>query len=466
MEKITLLNDQAIGEGTPEDHDGLGFGEYSKVLGEAAYHTPGPFTIGIYGEWGTGKTSLMHMVENYLSGKEDVITVWFNAWRFEAEEHPIVPLIGSIVRELEQHKTFRKKLEDGAVIPVIRALRAVAYGFSARGKNMIDREEALTPDPLLDGSLYFDAFQALSKDKLPKRAKVVIFIDDLDRCFPDKAVKLLESIKLVLSQPGFTYVLGVARNVLEYYLMHKYRKEFGVSEGIAEFEGQAYLDKLVQLPFPIPPHRSRMEDFWGSVLNRLGKPGREDFEKLVPIIAPALGSNPRSGVRFINNLLIDREIYKATSGKKEFKEIGISFFAISRSLQQRWVEMFLLLMRDEDNKVCSTILKWLDQDIPDNKELSSPQYQQAADLLRRNSELQKILKSDYGKEWLGEEKKRKASIDFLQTERTNADEQKLHSVPILNLYLLYHSGSPSTKTAATRLMGLLDKANFLLPLKC
>jgi predicted KAP-like P-loop ATPase len=66
----------------------------------------------VFGEWGTGKTSLMRLIERMLVDNDDVVTVWFNAWRYEQEEHPIVPLVGTIVQALEQHQTLGKRVSE------------------------------------------------------------------------------------------------------------------------------------------------------------------------------------------------------------------------------------------------------------------------------------------------------------------------------------------------------------------
>src|SRR5215469_8047329 len=63
--KIRLIADQAIGETDQRDVDGLGFDIYARMLASAAIDTRGPFTIGVFGEWGAGKTSLMRMVERH-----------------------------------------------------------------------------------------------------------------------------------------------------------------------------------------------------------------------------------------------------------------------------------------------------------------------------------------------------------------------------------------------------------------
>jgi KAP family P-loop domain len=189
MARLQLLTDQALDEAGFEGTDGLGFDSYAQILSNAALSTPGPFTVGIFGEWGTGKTSLMKMISDTLSKEPETITVWFNAWRFEKEEHPIVPLVASIVKELERNKTFLRQLGD-AGCNLVRSLRAVAYGFSAKStvklpgfaeieasfvaKDMIDRVDNLRPDPLLDRSLYYEAFETLASVHLEKRARIVI----------------------------------------------------------------------------------------------------------------------------------------------------------------------------------------------------------------------------------------------------------------------------------------------------
>lgn len=390
MEKLTLLTDQPLGEGNALENDGLGFKSYAEVLGNAALGTPGPFTIGIFGEWGTGKTSLMKMLEDYLAEDKDVITVWFNAWRYEKEEHPIVPLIATIIRGIELKKGLLEKLgETGKSL--IRALRAVAYGFSSKAKikipgfaeleagfvakDMIERYEHLSPDPLLDRSLYFEAFETLSKVKLGKNHRIVVIIDDLDRCFPDLAIKLLESIKLVLSQPGFIFILGVSRRVIEGYLQHRYQKDYGIED----FTGHTYLDKIVQLPFHIPPHSGRMETFSKTLLQRIEESDRKILEEILPIIGVACGNNPRSTVRFINNLLIDRGIDKTLSTQEE--EMDIGYFAVSRSLQQRWPDVFSLLSTSD--QLCYALSEWKDNAINEEENEKA-----------ENKEIAKILSSD------------------------------------------------------------------------
>lgn len=422
MSELKLLNDEALCEGDEEHEDGLGFSTYAQVLADAAVGTTGPFTIGVFGEWGTGKTSLMKLIESNLSGQEGVHTVWFNAWRFEQEEHPIIPLIATIIRSLEKNKKLRGKAS------LIKALRSTAYGFSVKSKvnilglaeieaslvpkDIIDHFEKLSSDPLLDRSLYYDAFERISKLRTEDDPRIVVLIDDLDRCFPTLAIRLLESIKLVLSQPGFIFILGVARSVIEGYLNHRYQEEFGISD----YKGSLYLDKIVQLPFHIPPHQKRMEEFSDKLLDRIDSEIRESFKQILPVIAAASGNNPRSTIRFVNNLLIDLAISsKLTKTTSEEAEISIDFFAVSRCLQQMWPNAFNLLMASDS--LCEAVLNWKPDDYPAKRKSPDAGRAGLANTLYADKDFQRLLTSTPGEKWLRIPEMRKAAVEFLLTQR-------------------------------------------------
>src|SRR3990172_1811478 len=93
--------------------DGFGYDDYANtILGmitDARF--PSPFTFGIFGEWGSGKTSLMHMIEALLGKYPDkLVPVWFNPWRYEKEKHLIVPFLKTIQYSLTNHITSSTSL--------------------------------------------------------------------------------------------------------------------------------------------------------------------------------------------------------------------------------------------------------------------------------------------------------------------------------------------------------------------
>ena len=88
--------------------DGFGYDKYANtiigMITDAKF--PSPFTFGIFGEWGSGKTSLMRMIEETLQNNhsEKLVPVWFNPWRYEKEKHLIVPFLKTIQYSLLKHE--------------------------------------------------------------------------------------------------------------------------------------------------------------------------------------------------------------------------------------------------------------------------------------------------------------------------------------------------------------------------
>lgn len=433
--KLRLLTDQAIFEKNNPRKDALSFSSYAEVIKNVILGTDGPFTIGIFGEWGSGKTSLMKMVEHSFLENHDsnIIPIWFNAWKFERVEHPIIPLIAMIISQLEKNKKKMKKLYKGGN-KLIQSLRAIAYGFSATtklqipgvggieagfaAKDMIDRNEKFTYSPLLEKSFYDHVFEALDEINLNNNnnsLKILVIIDDLDRCFPENSIKLLESIKLVLSQPGFFFVLGISSIIVEGYLQYKYEEIYGIKE----FRGSAYLDKIIQLSFDIPPHSTKMEKFAQSLIEQLdSEDDKQQLSQITAVIGIACNDNPRTVVRFINRLLIDKAVYASLlQGNTGKPPVTIGYFAVTRSLQQQWKFFYDLIIHTEDNKLCEKILSW-----KENPEKLKPNVKNSDDenkiikTLNADSNLKKLLYSRIGQEWLSDLQLRNTTIDFIITQ--------------------------------------------------
>lgn len=421
-----LISDQAVGGRNAQKTDGLGFDTYAEVLANAARDTEGPFTIGIFGEWGTGKTSLLNLVQEKLDNEPEVFTVWFNAWQYEQDEHPIVPLIATIISAVQEIETEDKRLK-GQIATLLKTLKAVAYGISIKAKfqipaiagleanldasKVIDKLQDIRKDVLLESSLYYKAFETLASIEIPD-IKIVVLIDDLDRCLPPQAVKLLESIKLVLSQKGFIFLIAVARKVIEGFLERRYEKEYGVDRE----HGRLYLDKIVQLPFYVPPHEKRMQELCENLIEQESlKNVANDFREILPIIGLACANNPRTVVRFLNNLLIDHEIY--TRLYEEDKDVPLAMFAISRALEQRWQEFYNAIRSNQAR--CDVITDWLTRsDIPDAPGTSDVWLQRAHKVLSSDQNLAGLMCSSAATQWLNNEATRIRTTEFLVEQRT------------------------------------------------
>jgi len=98
--RYALLGDVPVRESKRGDL--LKFSSYARVLARATIETKDSITIGVFGEWGTGKTSLMRLIKEEVDNEKTAAAVWFNAWQYEKEEHLIVPLTATINKELAQ----------------------------------------------------------------------------------------------------------------------------------------------------------------------------------------------------------------------------------------------------------------------------------------------------------------------------------------------------------------------------
>ena len=338
MKPIYLLQDNAR---ELLDDDYLGMKAWFDVIAGTAIGNDGPFTIGIYKEWGYGKTTLLRLakqtVEEHPEGKnEPVVTVWFNAWQFEREAHPLFPLIAAITDAIEKRVGGKSDDKPSKLKKIGLSLRALIRGMKLSGEVGVpllgkvgvefDAAAALTAEDLLGKQtnplqaelLYHSAFELLGDAaKGAGKAKIVVFIDDLDRCNPENAVRLLENIKLVLAQKGFVFVLAVDNLVIETYLDKIYEEKYGFKAGTGR--GRKYLEKIVQLPLEIPPHEKRFPEYVGKLIGELAKKyPKKDLKidalrTVQKVLADHVGHNPRRLVRLIDGFIIDAFLWEGTA---------------------------------------------------------------------------------------------------------------------------------------------------------
>ncbi len=167
---------------------------------------------------------------------------------------------------------YNKKLVESAQ-KVSIAARAIAYGaklnffgLALTGKDIIEREKQLTieqEDELTSlantlPAIYYDITNHLEQAVKVDDFRIVCFVDDLDRCLPEKAVELLESIKLFLDIPGYLFIIGVAREVIAKGIAYRYRhlnqwEDNAFTKHAKTIKADDYLDKMIQMPLEIPP---------------------------------------------------------------------------------------------------------------------------------------------------------------------------------------------------------------------
>lgn len=273
--KVDLLNNEAIAKTIIE------------LLREKPDH---PVTIGVHGDWGAGKSSVLEMIEAGFSGQDDVLCLKFNGWRFQGFEDAKIALIEGIVTGLVEKRPALTKA-GGAVKDVFNRIDWLKVAKRAGGLAVTAFTGIPTPDQIgavlgtLEG-MFADPGKLATKenltsaidgvkemlkpaetknvpeeveafrkafDKLLKDAgirQLVVLIDDLDRCLPDTAIETLEAIRLFVFTARTAFVVAADEAMIE-YAVRKHFPDLPETTGPRDY-ARNYLEKLIQVPFRIP----------------------------------------------------------------------------------------------------------------------------------------------------------------------------------------------------------------------
>ena len=249
-----------------------------------------PLSVGVHGDWGAGKSSVLMMVEEAFEGNERVLCVRFNGWLFQGFEDAKAVLIETVVDELLRKRPTHRKLADQAEKVLRRvdwmkvARKASSYGISlatgiphretirdlgdaaravlARGGEGATAENLAT---LVGGSN--DFLREVEEDGAPEQMhsfreefeellqradidRLVVLVDDLDRCLPEIAIETLEAIRLFLFVPRAAFVIAADEGMIE-YAVRQHFPDLPVTTGPATY-ARNYLEKLIQVPFRLP----------------------------------------------------------------------------------------------------------------------------------------------------------------------------------------------------------------------
>ncbi len=236
-------------------YDCLGYSSYVEVLANICTQRElAPLTLGIFGAWGSGKTSLMTMLRYQLDQAVETNkarTLWFNAWKYEGRDEAQSALIHAILGKLTAGRTLANDAKD--------VFDRLIKGASVLKLAKFITKTAITLTPDLAG--FLDCFKEQSKEVAETMEQfeqdfqsllskidvghIVVFIDDLDRCPSNKVIETFETIKLFLNTPQCTFVIGADPQRIE--------QAVGEVYGVVDSRRtKDYLEKIVQLPFNIP----------------------------------------------------------------------------------------------------------------------------------------------------------------------------------------------------------------------
>lgn len=380
--------------------DMLSFEPYAELLHEMALsERVNPLTIGLFGNWGSGKSTVLNLIDKKISAENNkkVVSIFVNAWMFEGYDDAKTALMEVILRTLEDNRSVRekvggaiKKLKDRvdwfrlggyALKKGTPLLLSAAFGnpipILLEGLNTIVPKDQTQAEEKIAQLIEMKEFlKDLPEDNVVENIRkfreefeqmmgesglenLIIIIDDLDRCSPERVIETMEAIKLFLSVKKTTFIIAIDEDVVSYAVQRKYPKIDDASLDISK----DYIEKIVQMPIKIPelsdievknyllllvcemflngPHldkllsglKERTVFVKGEIISQeeirsileheedtsdaFFKPGhnKEDFElqldvfgRVADVISTTLKGNPRQAKRFLNTFYIRKKL--------------------------------------------------------------------------------------------------------------------------------------------------------------
>ncbi len=262
-----------------------------------------PITIGVFGDWGSGKSSIMETLKMRYDEehKEDksIVCLQFNGWIFEGYDDAKAALISSILECFQDRKSFGQKAVNKArkLAKSVNWMRVLGFGVKniatpiiaasltggatlapqifnwfqnlisdperiAEKINGIDiediRKKYFKENPSISIEEQYQMVRQFRKDfrnllDEAKISKLIILIDDLDRCLPDRIIDNLEAIKLFLNVENTAFIIGADPRIVRDAIRHRYKELISRDENSEN--GRVvidYLEKLIQIPYTLP----------------------------------------------------------------------------------------------------------------------------------------------------------------------------------------------------------------------
>jgi predicted KAP-like P-loop ATPase len=392
------------------DKDFLGFDVHTMLIKELIKDEKMlPLTIGLFGDWGSGKSSILESLKIDLEKEDKTACLYFNGWVFEGYDDAKAALLETILKAFEDEEKFGKGLKKDIkkLFKSVNWMRVIGFGiknialpFTAAyitgGLSTIPqlisglKEAAKDPSDLIakiqghdtegflkqfikDNDVETDTFDLVRKfrddfEKLLESSKIeklVIIIDDLDRCLPDRIIDNLEAIKLFLNVKNTAFIIGADPRIVRHAIEHRYKDKIidESSENTNDRIVNDYLEKLIQIPYNLPKLSDSEVETYITLLfceNDLDIP--DDFKKVLeafkkfretdrysvfdfakvkqtvgpdktgkleqnvsliaklsPIISESLYGNPRQIKRFLNTFMLRKKL-AVLANIKDFKD--------------------------------------------------------------------------------------------------------------------------------------------------
>lgn len=407
---IESLENDAIGR----NNEVFNFSELLSTL-------EGPYSVAIDSEWGSGKTFFVKQVkmlldslnpqskvdketrdkilkkfnldkelnENSEKVDDSIYSIYFDAWKNDADDEPIKSLIYDIMLELNFKYNFSDTKLTDAGIRALKFLTPVIGGAVETGSKILDSlfsEEQLKPF-IKKKSFEKEIQNFISELPNERGNKLVIFIDELDRCNPAYAVKLLEQIKHYMEDDRIIFVFSVNINQLQHTIKHYYGNNFNATK---------YLDRFFDLQVKLP--KANMMKFYEN----MGLNNSENYtiNTVCVSIIETFDFSLREIVRLYQNVKVATENFKEDlydSNSQEFLNYCIIPIIIAINLIDR--DLYTNVIEGRNSEPISKVFSNLPENFLDNfllekdetsEDMNSDKFEKLYNAIFNSREFKKI----------------------------------------------------------------------------
>jgi hypothetical protein len=310
-QQFALLSDHPI----EHDDDMFRYHDVADRLADLVLDTRAvtPFTIGIQGGWGTGKSSLMRLlrlaIEDRAQGQRGRVRVaWFNAWTAEGASS-LTPLIRSVLEQLDP-SVLRRILRRTRRSSWLAAPFVILASWIGLRGLADDLWQQFRVDPSQRDQIRKEIQSAVSawankNQPLDSRRLLVVFIDDLDRCSPENIIQVLEAIRLYLDAAGLVFVIGYDHAIVSDAL--------GSMKEAAASLRRDYLEKIIQVDYVIPvPETAQTLELARRCARTCGV-AQLLVDQDLNLLVERSDRNPRRLKRFLNTFVLSHQLDDRTS---------------------------------------------------------------------------------------------------------------------------------------------------------
>ncbi|MEC8030466.1 MAG: P-loop NTPase fold protein [Bacteroidota bacterium] len=342
------------------EEDYLRIEKYAISLSKFIQQSDTPITVGLQGEWGTGKTSLMSLLLeqfNDEANRNEIASSWVNTWEysmFKGAKETTPSVLKGMLDKLKDSCKERGvwTLKDDAKSTFNKAGKflsgianqVVANQTGINVKDAVDsNSESYVAEIAEVKKMISGLIQELINDEKNPVKKVVFFVDDLDRILPSDAVEVLESLKNIFDIPNCVFILAIDYDVVVKGLESK----FGPKTKENEREFRSFFDKIIQVPFTMPVGAYDISSFLKNKLAELNvEINDEEVSQITKIVGYTVGNNPRSLKRYLNTFSLIKIIVLDDDEIDDANDINKIILFATLGIQISYPEIFRLLTQN------------------------------------------------------------------------------------------------------------------------